>query len=102
MILSRKRLKEEKIVQYHVGQAFFHKIYPVLEASFCFGRVVGRSLLSGGGYRKILNLHKEFQFIGNFMVVQYFVTIVKPHFQRLEFHIKIHGMTGKQCVFSAQ
>jgi len=30
------------------------------------------------------------------------VTVVGPYFQWLEFHIKIHGMAGKQCVSSAQ
>ena len=42
----------------------------------------------GVGYR---NLYKKFQFIGNFKVNL-----------RLEFHIKIHGMAGTQCAFSAQ
>ena len=35
-------------------------------------------------------------------MTQYVVTKVVPHFQWLEFHIKIHGMTGKQYVFSVQ
>ena len=53
-------------------------------------------------YWKTLNLYRKFQFIGNFKATQYFVTIVGPHFQWLEFHITSHGMTGKQCAFSAQ
>ena len=44
----------------------------------------------------------KFQFIGNFMVNKYFVGIVGPHFQWLEFHIKMHGMARKRCVFSVQ
>ena len=51
---------------------------------------------------KTLNLYVNFQFIGNSKVTQYFVTIVRLNFQWLEFHIKIHGMTGKLCVFSAE
>ena len=35
-------------------------------------------------------------------VTHYFVTIVGPHFQWLEFFIKIHRRAGKQCVFSSQ
>ena len=53
-------------------------------------------------YLKILNLYRKFTFVGNFKVIQYFVAVVGPHFQWLAFHIKIHGMAGKQCVFSAQ
>ena len=30
------------------------------------------------------------------------MTIFGLHFQWLEFHIKIHSMTGRQCAFSAQ
>ena len=50
----------------------------------------------------IFKLSLFIQFIGNFKVTQYFVTIVRPHFQCLEFHIKAHGTAGKQCSFSAQ
>ena len=53
-------------------------------------------------YRKTVNLYRKFQFIGNFNVTQYFVTIIGLHFQWLEFHIKIHGMAEKQCISSAQ
>ena len=53
-------------------------------------------------HRKMLNLYRKFQFIGNFEVTQYFVTIVGTHFQWLEFYIKIHSMAGKQCIVSAQ
>ena len=31
MILSRNRIKEEKTVQYHMRQAFFHQVDPELE-----------------------------------------------------------------------
>ena len=27
---------------------------------------------------------------------------MRPHFQWLEFHIKTHGIAGKQCVCSAE
>ena len=30
------------------------------------------------------------------------MTIIRLHFQWLEFHLKIHGMAGKQCAFSVQ
>ena len=49
-----------------------------------------------------LNLDRKFKFIGNFDVIQYFVTIVRKHFQWLEFHVNIPGMAGKQCAFSTQ
>ena len=49
-----------------------------------------------------LNLYRKFKFFGNFKVTQYFVAVIGPHFQWLEFHIKIHGMDGKQCAFFAQ
>ena len=38
----------------------------------------------------------------HFKVTQCLVIIVKQHIQWLEIHIKIHGMAGKQCVFSTQ
>ena len=53
-------------------------------------------------YWETLTIYKKFQFIGSFKAIEYFVTIVGPHFQWLEFHIKIHCMAGKQCVLSAQ
>ena len=40
VVILRNRNKEEKIVQYHVGQAFFHQVNPQLETSQCFARVV--------------------------------------------------------------
>ena len=55
----------------------------------------------GMAYWKTLNLYRKFQFIGSFKATQYFVTAVGQHFQWLEFHIKIHGMAGNQCAFSA-
>ena len=38
-ILSRNRIKEGKIAQYHMGQALFHQVDPRLEAfpMFCQG-----------------------------------------------------------------
>ena len=74
----------------------------VWKFSLCFAKVVGRSLPSGVVYRKTLNLYRKFKFIGNFKVTQYFVTIIGLNFQWLEFHVKIHNLVGKQCVFSAQ
>ena len=53
-------------------------------------------------YRKTLNLYRKFKFIGNFKVIQYFVTVVEPNCQWLEFHVKIHSIAGKTYVFSAQ
>ena len=49
MILSRIRFREEKIVQYHVGQAF-SPIQPRI-GSFLYvlPLVIGRCLPSGGG-----------------------------------------------------
>jgi len=47
--LSRNRIKEERIGQYHMGQAFFHQINPGLEVFPVFSSVVGRSLPSEGG-----------------------------------------------------
>ena len=101
-MLSRNRIKEEKIVQYHVVQAFFTKLTQDRKCSLCFTRVVGRSLPSGVGLLKILNLYRKFQYTGNFKVIQYLGTIVGSHCQWLEFHIKVHGMAGKQCIYSAQ
>ena len=98
MILSRNRNEEEKIVQYHVGQACFHQVDPGLEVlpMFCQG------LLVDPYSPETSNLYRKFQSIGNFMVTQYFVTIVGSHFQWLQFHIKDHVLTGKQCDFSTQ
>ena len=53
-------------------------------------------------YRKTLDLYREFQFIGNFKVTQYFLMILVLHFQWFEFHIKVHSMARKQCAFSAK
>ena len=86
-----------------MGQAFFHQVDPGLEVSpMFFQGVVGRSFPPGVVYWMILNLYRKFQFIKKFKVTRYFVTIVRQHFQWLEVHIKIHGMSGKQCAFSAQ
>ena len=52
-------------------------------------------------YLKICNLCRKFQFIGNINATQYYVTIVRPHFQWLEFYSNVHGMAGKRYVFSA-
>jgi len=46
---------------------------------------------------KTWDLCRKFQFIGNCKATQYFV-----NFQWLEFHFKILGMAGKQCVSSTQ
>ena len=77
MILSKNRIKEEKIVQYLMGQAFFHQVDPGLEVfpKFCQGWLLD-VYLPGVVYGKILHLYKKFQFIGSFKVIQYFLTIV--------------------------
>ena len=49
MTLLRNRIKEEKIIQYHMGQTFFLQIDPGVVVYLMFSRVVGRCLLSGGG-----------------------------------------------------
>ena len=69
MILSRNRIKEDKIVQCHVGQAFLHQFNPrlVVFPIFLPGSLVDPSL-PGVVSWKILNLHRKFQFIGNFKV----------------------------------
>ena len=36
------------------------------------------------------------------IATRYFLIIIGLQFQWLEFHIKIHGMAGKQCAFSDQ
>ena len=96
MILSRNSIEEEKIFQYHMGQAFFHQVDPGLEV---FPMLCEEWLVDpcppGVAYWKTLNLYRKFQFIGNFKVTQCFVTIVEEHLQWLEFHIKIYGMAGK-------
>ena len=56
MILSRNRIEEEKIVHYHVGQAFFHQVNPGLEVFLCFAAVVGGFLTSGGGLPEEIEL----------------------------------------------
>ena len=97
IILSRNS-SIEKIAQYHMGQTFFHQVDPGFEAfpMFCQGWWVD-PYPTWVGYWKTLNLCRKFQFFGNFEVTQYLVTIVGQHFQWLEFHIKIHGVAGKQC-----
>ena len=84
-------------------QALFYEADPGLQVFPIFHQwwlVV--PFLSEMVYWKTLNLYRKFQFSGNFKATQYFMTIVGPHFQWLEFHVKIHGMTGKQCAFSTQ
>jgi len=53
-------------------------------------------------YWKTLNLYRKFQFVKDFKVTHYFMTIIRHHFQWLEFNIKIHGMAGKQSTFAAK
>ena len=100
VFLSRNRIEEEKIIQYSMKQAFFHQAIPGSEAfaMFCQGWLVELCPL-GVVYWKALKLYRKFQFIGYFKVTQCVVTIVRQHFLWLEFHIKIHGMAGKQCAF---
>ena len=40
---------EEKFIQYHMGETFFHQVKPGLEVPLCFAWVVGRSFVFGGG-----------------------------------------------------
>ena len=42
MIILRSKIKEERIVQYHIGQAFFQQVEPGFEAfpMFCQGWLV--------------------------------------------------------------
>ena len=87
--LSRNRLKEEKIVEYHMGQAFLHQVVSKFEISPVLpGWLVDLYALRGGVYRKALKLYSEFQFIGNLKVNL-----------SLESLLKSHIMSGKQCVF---
>ena len=99
-ILSRNRIKEEKMVEYHVGPAFFTKSTLDLEV---FPHALPEWLIDpyppGAVYRKTLNLYRNFQYIESFKVIQWFVTIVGSHFQWLEFDMKSHGTVGKQCAF---
>ena len=46
-----------------------------------------------------MNLCRNSNLLEMFKVNKYFVTIVGPHFQWLEFGNKIYVMTGKQCIF---
>ena len=68
---------------------------------FCRGWLVDPYPL-GVVYCKTWYLYRKVQFIGNVTITQYFVAVVGQHCQWLEFHIKIHGVAGKQCVFSVQ
>ena len=89
MILSRNRVEEGKILQYHVRQAVNTK--STKDWKFCCvlpGWLVDPYLLHVV-YQKILNLYRKSQFIGNFKVNWYLVKIVGHHFQWLEFHILI-------------
>ena len=49
MILLRSKIKGEKIVQYHMGQAFFTKLTQDWKFSQSSARIVGRFLFSMGG-----------------------------------------------------
>ena len=71
-------MKEEKKVQYHVGQAFFLQVDPGLEVfpMFCQGWLLD-PYPPGVVYPKTLIFCRRFQFIGNFKVTQYFLTIVR-------------------------
>ena len=61
MIVLRNRIKEEKVVEYHLGQAFFHQADPGLEVfpMFCQGWLVD-PYRPGVVYRKALNLYRKF------------------------------------------
>ena len=49
-LLSRSRIRKDKIVQYHMGQAFFTRLTQDRKFSLCFAGVFGRSLLYGVGF----------------------------------------------------
>ena len=75
-------IKEEKIDQYLMEEAFSLQVNPGLEVfpMFSQGWLVD-SYPPGVVFRKTLNLYREFQLIRNFNVTQYFMTIVGQHFQ---------------------
>ena len=60
------------------------------------------SLPFGGAFLGDIEYILEIPVYSKFKVIEYFATIAGPHFPWVEFHIKIHGMAGKECVFSAQ
>ena len=64
-----------------MGQACYHQVDPGLEVFLCYARWSIDPYSLGVVYRKTLNLYREFHFIGNFEVTQYFVTIVGQQFQ---------------------
>ena len=49
MIVLRYRIKVEKIVEYHVGQAFFHQVDQDWKLPYVLPGVVGKCLHSRGG-----------------------------------------------------
>jgi len=71
-ILLRNRIKEEKIVQHHVEQAFLTKSTHNWKISLCFQGWLVDPSPPVVVYRKTFNLYKKFQFIAT----QYFVEIV--------------------------
>ena len=93
MVLSRNRIKTGLFSPCLPGIGSFPYVLPWwLVDPYPLGMV----------YQRTSNLYRKFRFIVNFKVTQYFLTTVGPHFQWLEFHIKIRSMAGKQCVFSAR
>jgi len=79
-------MEEEKIVEYHVGQAFFYQVNSGLEVfpMFCQGCLVD-PCPPGVVYWYTLNLFRKFQFIGSCKGTENLVTIVGQHFHWLEF-----------------
>ena len=73
-----------------MGQAFFYQVDPGLEVfpMLCRGWLVDpyRPWVI---YRKASNLCRKFQFIGNFEVTQYLVTIARQHFNGWNFISKV-------------
>jgi len=100
-ILSRSRILEEKIVQYHVGLAFFTNSIQDWKISLCFARVVGRSFPSRGWF--ILR-HRIYIGNSNLLVMIRSLntsTIVAPHFSIAEISCQNSWYGWKTICFSA-
>ena len=62
--LIENKIKEDKIVQYHIGQAFFRSVDPKLDVFLMFlpGWLVD-PYVPEVAYRKTFNLYGKFQFM---------------------------------------
>ena len=93
-------LKKTKLFNIMWDRPFFIKLTQDWKLSQCLPGCLVDLYPLGVVYQKAWTLYRTFQFIGNFKVTKCFVKIVGPRCQWLEFHIKIHDMAGKQCVFA--